>query len=61
MAFVRCKGPDGAEFTVDEVTAQSMGVTVLNTKDAVDVNGRPLAPKYDIHKGGKSASTQKDG
>lgn len=62
MAFVRCKGPDGAEFTVDEVTAQSMGVPVLN-KEAVDVNGRPLPPKHDIHKGGtaKAATDKKDG
>lgn len=46
MGFVRCKGPDGAEFTVHEVAAAAMGgeVKVLD-KPAVDVNGRPLPPK----------------
>lgn len=61
MAFVRVKGPDGSEFTTSEKAAKVFGATVLN-KDAVDGNGRPLPPKYDIHKGGsKPASTQKDG
>ena len=45
MAFVRVKGPDGAEFTIDEVSVDRMGVTVLKDKDAVDYNGRVLAPK----------------
>ena len=64
MAFVRCKDPrSGDEFTVDEVTARSMGVTVLDKKDAVDVNGRPLPPKKNTHKGGslKAADDKKDG
>lgn len=47
MAFVRAKGPDGAEFTADERAVLSMGETVqiLDKKAAVDGNGRPLAPK----------------
>ena len=53
MAFVRVKGPDGAEFTVDEGAVPGMGPTVsVLDKEAVDGNGRPLPPKYDIHKGG---------
>jgi len=28
-------------------------------KDAVDGNGRPLAPKQDIHKGGAVANSEK--
>ena len=64
MAFVRCKDPNsGDEFTVDETTAAAMGVTVLTEKAATDVNGRPLPPKKNIHKGGtvKAASDKKDG
>jgi hypothetical protein len=47
MGFVRCKGPDGAEFTAHEDAARAMGdgVKVLTSKPAVDVNGRPLPPK----------------
>lgn len=46
MGFVRVKDPaTGAEFTIDERAVKGMGVSVLD-KDAVDVNGRPLAPKY---------------
>ena len=43
MAFVRVKGPDGSEFTVDEVTAESMGLSAL------DKAGQPKvsAPKND--------------
>jgi hypothetical protein len=41
MAFVRVKAPDGAKFSIDEVAAKSMGVTVLS-EPAVDINGRPL-------------------
>lgn len=63
MAFVRCKGPDGAEFTVDEAAAKSMGdeVAVLEDKPAVDVNGRPLPPKPATDKAGrpKAAATDK--
>ena len=60
MAFVRVKGPDGTEYTTSEKAAKVFGAKVLD-KDAVDVNGRPLAPKYDIHKGGavKSANPEK--
>lgn len=62
MAFVRCKGPDGAEFTVDEQAAASMGdeVAVLD-KPAVDINGRPLPPKPATDKAGrpKAAATDK--
>lgn len=62
MAFVRVKGPDGAEFTVDEVAAKSMGsdVSVLSSKDAVDASGRPLPPKYPTTLDGKpKAATEK--
>lgn len=58
MAFVRVKGPDGAEFTTGERAAKASGYKVLD-KDAVDANGRPLPPKYDIHKGGTVAKTEK--
>lgn len=44
MAFVRVKGPDGSEFTVDEGAAKALEVDVIK-KDAVDVNGRPLPEK----------------
>ena len=52
MGFVRVKGPDGAEFTIDEAGAASMGLSPLS-KDAVDGNGRPLAPKYPTALDGK--------
>lgn len=52
MAFVRVKGPDGSEFTVDEVTAESMGLTALD-KAAVDINGRPLPVKPSTDKAGQ--------
>jgi hypothetical protein len=60
MEFVRVKGPDGAEFTTSKKAARVFGAKVID-KPAVDVNGRPLAPKYDIHKGGsvKAADTEK--
>ena len=60
MAFVRVKGPDGTEFTTSERAAKVFGAKVID-KDAVDVNGRPLPPKSDIHKGGsvKAATTEK--
>lgn len=45
MAFVRVKGPDGSEFTIDEGAAEALGVKPIE-KDAVDVNGRPLPVKY---------------
>jgi hypothetical protein len=56
--FVRVKGPDGSEFTTSEKAAKVFGATVIQ-KDAVDVNGRPLAAKNNIHKGGtrKAADT----
>jgi len=57
--FVRVKGPDGSEFTTSEKAAKVFGATVLE-KDAVDVNGRPLPAKNNIHKGGtvKAADTK---
>jgi hypothetical protein len=60
--LVRVKGPDGTEYTTSEKAARVFGAKVID-KDAVDVNGRPLAPKYDIHKGGTKPSTteKKDG
>lgn len=58
MAFVRVKGPDGAEFTVAETAAASMGLPPLN-KPAVDVNGRPLAPKHPTTLDGKPRSSEK--
>lgn len=60
--LVRVKGPDGTEYTTSEKAARVFNAKVID-KDAVDVNGRPLAPKYDIHKGGsvKAATTKKDG
>ena len=58
MAFVRVKGPDGTEYTTSEKAAKVFGAKVID-KDAVDANGRPLPPKYDIHKGGTVANTEK--
>lgn len=64
MAFVRAKGPDGAEFTVDERAVKSMGdkVTVLKDKPAVDINGRPLPFKPVTNKAGqpKASSDKKE-
>lgn len=61
MAFVRVKGPDGSEYTRHERAVKSSEKVI--EKDAVDVNGRPLAPKLNIHKGGtaKAATEKKDG
>lgn len=61
MTFVRVKGPDGSEYTRHERAVKS-SEQVIN-KDAVDGNGRPLAPKQNIHKGGslKAATDKKDG
>ena len=61
MAFVRVKGPDGAEFTIDERAVKGMGVTVLD-KPGTDRNGRPLAYKPKTDKAGQrttAASTDK--
>ena len=59
MAWKRYKDPiSGDEFTADEVAGLAMGLKPLD-KDAVDVSGRPLAPKEDIHKGGKPSTTEK--
>lgn len=54
MGFVRAKGPDGAEFTVGERAAASMGdeITVLD-KDPIDANGRPLPWKPVTDKAGE--------
>ena len=57
MAFVRAKGPDGAEFTVDEGAVETLGATLVKNAEAVDVNGRPLPPTEPT-KSGKSAETK---
>lgn len=62
MAFVRVKGPDGSEFSIDERAVEGMGVTVLKDKPGVDRNGRPLAFKPKTDKAGQrtsAASTDK--
>lgn len=58
MGFVRVKGPDGSEFSIDEGAVKGMGVTVLD-KPAVDVNGRPLAWKPATTKDGKPKAAAK--
>ena len=61
MAWKRYKDPiSGDEFTADEVAGLAMGLKPLD-KDAVDVSGRPLAPKQNTDKAGKPATTQKEG
>lgn len=63
MAWKRYKDPEsGSEFTADERAGSAMGLKPLD-KDAVDANGRPLAVKTNIHKGGtlKAASDKKEG
>lgn len=62
MAWKRYKDPvSGDEFTADERAGNAMGLKPLD-KDALDVSGRPLPVKQNIHKGGqKSAATEKDG
>lgn len=61
MAFVRVKGPDGSEFTVDEVTAESMGLSALDkAKAAVDINGRPLPVKPATDKAGQPKVSAKN-
>lgn len=55
MGFVRVKGPDGAEFTIDEGAVEGMGVTVLD-KPALDRNGRPLLVKPHTNKAGQKVS-----
>lgn len=52
MGFVRVKGPDGAEFTIDERAVKGMGGSVLD-KPAVDRNGRPLPAKPVTDKAGQ--------
>lgn len=61
MAFVRVKGPDGAEFTIDERAVKTLGVSVLKDKPAVDRNGRALPAKPSTDKAGqpKAASDTK--
>jgi hypothetical protein len=61
MAFVRVKGPDGAEFTTDEAAVPGMGdAVIVLDKPAVDGNGRPLAFKPATDKAGQpKASTDK--
>ncbi len=63
MAFVRVKGPDGDEFTIDEAAVPGMGdaVTVLD-KPALDRSGRPLPVKPHIDLAGAvRASAEKPG
>ena len=55
MGFVRVKGPDGAEFTLDEGAVEGMGVTVID-KPALDRNGRPLPVKPRTNKAGQKVS-----
>lgn len=51
MTFVRVKLPNGDEATIGERAVEVFGATVID-KPAVDGNGRPLAVKPNIHKGG---------
>jgi hypothetical protein len=62
MAFVRVKGPDGSEFTIDEGAVKALEVSVLKDKDAVDVNGQPLPAKYPTNLAGepKASAKQKE-
>jgi hypothetical protein len=54
---VRVKDPvSGAEFTTNEIHAESAGLTVLD-KPAVDSFGGDLPPKYPVTKGGKPVVT----
>lgn len=55
--FVRVKGSDGSEFTTSERAAAVFGAAVIK-KEAVDVNGRPLPAKLNIHKGGTAKSAE---
>ena len=56
MAFVRVKGPDGSEFTIDERAVKGMGLVALN-KPAVDKNGRPLPVKPHTTKAGQPTAS----
>lgn len=60
MGFVRVKGPDGAEFSISEEGAASMGdeVSVLEGKPALDINGRVLPPKYPTNLAGESVTSE---
>lgn len=60
MGFVRAKGPDGAEFTIDEGAVKTLSATVIKDADAVDVNGRPLPFEAAPTRGGKAADTKKE-
>ena len=57
MAFVRVKGPDGSEFSIDERAVKGMGVTVLD-KPAVDYNGRPFPVKPRTTKAGQPTASE---
>lgn len=52
MAFVRVKGPDGSEFSIDEAAVKGMQAEVLN-KPALDINGRVLPPTPHTDKAGQ--------
>ena len=57
MGFVRCKGPDGAEFVIDETAAEAFGVTVVGPAD-VDGYGNPTPPKPRTDLAGKPAAAK---
>lgn len=60
MPFARFKDPStGHEYTLDEAYGKSIGLTFLSSKDAVDVNGRPLPPKHRTDKAGKPITNNK--
>ena len=63
MAFVRVKGPNGSEFSIDERAVEGMRGVQVTDKPAVDINGRPLPPKPATDKAGQpkvSAPTKND-
>ena len=58
---VRVKDPDtGAEFTTNEVHAESAGLTVLKDKPAVDSFGQDIPPKYPVTKAGAPVTNTKE-
>lgn len=60
MGFVRVKGPDGSEFTIDERVVEGMGVTVLDDKPAVDASGFALPWKPATNKAGQPKAAASD-
>ena len=58
---VRVKDPDsGAEYTTNEVHAESAGLSVLKDKPAVDSFGRRLPAKYPVTKAGAPVTNPKE-